>query len=168
MPMCPLSHPLAEKEVLSSCVGYQIGKLSLPSLLALDQEELMVIKAFWPPVESLWCTKPRARESTWKPAFKLDGWASFFHPWLHSCSHVRVLHGLIVLGQEWPKRGSGASQDEGLLLQHKGRLRPFSFCPPTFQSYSLQPQTTQLGHPPVLRNSVLYPQKLLVSPNVLL
>lgn len=162
--MCPLLHPLAEKEVLWSYVGYQIGKLSLHSLPALDQEELMVIKDFWPPVESLWCTKPRARESTWKPVSKFDGWASFFHLWLHSCSHVRVLHGLIVLGQEWPKRGSGAPQDEELLLQHKDCSHPFSFCPSTFQSYSLQSQTTQLGHPPILRSSVLYPQKLIVVP----
>lgn len=145
--MCPLSHPLAEKEVLWPCVGYQIGKLSLPSLPALDQEELMVIKNFWPPVESHWCTKPWERERIWKPASKFDGWASFFRPWLHSCSHVNVLHGLIVLGWEWLKGGSGAPQEEGLTATQRP-FAPLQFLSsnflvilPSTPDYSARPLT---------------------------
>lgn len=130
--MGPLSHSLAEKEVLWPCVGYQIGKLSPPRLPVLDQEELMVIKNFSSSVESRWCTKPWERERTWKPASKFDGWASFFHPWLHSCSHVHVLHGLIVLGQEWLKGGSGAPQDEGLTATQ----RPFAPLQLLFSNFS--------------------------------
>lgn len=123
--MCRLSHLVPEKEALWSCVGYHVGQLGLS---ALNQEEpnWMVINDFWPFNESLWCIKPWERESTVEVCIS-PWWRDTIHSSMTSfmlqCS---LFNGLIVLGLEWLKRGSGASQDEGLTLQHKDHSHPLA------------------------------------------